>query len=161
MQPKHFTIRDAAKDDLDAINLVVEQAILTWDLPARVQRLALPSYRYSDMDLQHMQLIVAAEPAGELIGVAAWEIADSDELPEGRSGLLLHGLYVTPARHKQGVGSHLLARVEQTGIDQQMAGVLIKAQADAVDFFIAKGYRQLPAKNSARDFQNRFWKRLA
>lgn len=161
MQPEDFTIRDATSNDLERINQVIEQAIMTWDLPERVKMLALPSYRYSYLDLQHMQLIVAAEPSGGIVGVAAWEKADISETPEGRSALLLHGLYISPDLHKQGLGSRLLARVEQLALDHQMTAALVKAQADAVNFFAAKGYRQLAAVNAERDYQNRFWKRLA
>jgi len=160
MQANHITLRHATHNDLEDINQVVEQAVLTWNLPARVQRLVLPSYRYSSLDLAHMQFIVATQPSAQIIGVAAWEQAELSDTPEGERGLLLHGLYVLPERRTQGLGSLLLESVEQTGTEQQMAGVLIKAHADAVSFFVLKGYRQLPAKNPARDFENRFWKRL-
>jgi hypothetical protein len=99
---EHSLIRDAARADLDAVNAVVEAAIRTWKLPDRVKRLALPVYRYTPEDLGHLQLRVLEQSSG-IVAVAAWEPADPRDLPGAGSGMLLHGLYVDPARHGQGL----------------------------------------------------------
>ena len=44
---------------LDAINRVIESAVLGWNLAERVKRLVLPSYRYTPLDVQHLSFAVA------------------------------------------------------------------------------------------------------
>jgi hypothetical protein len=99
MQPPTtaFHLRQAHADDLPAINGVIERAIATWQLPERVKRLSLPSYRYHMHDLVHLHLVVAEDDDHVLVGVAAWEPANPRDLPAGKNGLLLHGLYVDPS----------------------------------------------------------------
>ena len=59
MNSADINIRPANEDDLDAINGVIEAAVMSWQLPERVKRLALPSYRYNAMDLKYFSLAVA------------------------------------------------------------------------------------------------------
>jgi len=54
-------IRPARQIDLDAINRVIEAAVMTWDLPARVRRLSLASYSHTLLDLQHLDMVVAED----------------------------------------------------------------------------------------------------
>ncbi len=44
MQTTDIDIRLAGHADLEAINRVIEVAVMTWDLPDRVKRLSLPAY---------------------------------------------------------------------------------------------------------------------
>ncbi|MEJ2179918.1 MAG: GNAT family N-acetyltransferase, partial [Gammaproteobacteria bacterium] len=99
-------LRVAKKDDLDAINAVIEAAVMNWHLPDRIKRLALPSYRYSSIDYEHLEILVAETVDTGIVGVAACEMADPDEVP-GQRALLLHGLYVSPEIQHQGIGSQL------------------------------------------------------
>ncbi len=149
-------IRDAARIDLDAVNAVVAAAIHTWRLPERVKRLALPVYRYTPEDLAHLQLRVLARAHG-IVAVAAWETADPRDLPEAGSGMLLHGLYVDPARHGQGLGARLLEDAAGAARDRGHEGILVRAQADAEGFFARRGFRRLPVRDEARDYAARFW----
>jgi GNAT superfamily N-acetyltransferase len=155
-----INIRPATLDDLPAINRVIEAAVMTWDLPERVKRLSLPSYRYDAFDFDHLQIVVADDASGQLVGLASWEAADPRDCPADRNGLLLHGLYVDPAAQRAGVGSALLhaalAAVSERGCD----GLLVKAQADAVGFFMARGLEPLPVEDHARHYANRFWKAM-
>jgi hypothetical protein len=64
-------LRQAAAADLDAVNAVIERAVMTWQLPERVKRLAMPSYRYGPHDLAHLHLVVADDNVHGIIGVAA------------------------------------------------------------------------------------------
>jgi len=78
-----------ACSDLDTVNAVVTQAMLSWDLPARVRRLALPSLIYSSLDLEHMHIAIVDEIDGSGVGIAAWEEADQHDAPNGARAVLL------------------------------------------------------------------------
>jgi GNAT superfamily N-acetyltransferase len=161
MRIKNVTIRLANLQDLDQLNRVVEQAIMSWRLPDRVKRLALPSYRYSEFDMQHMEILVAEGTDETPIGLAAWEAIESHQDAEGKPAALLHGIYVLPEYQHQGIGSHLLEMIEETARAAGLSGILVKAQTDAVGFFRAKGYSQLAIGNDPKDFPNRYWKSIS
>jgi N-acetylglutamate synthase-like GNAT family acetyltransferase len=150
-------LRQAHADDLPAINGVIERAIATWQLPERVRRLSLPSYRYHAHDFVHLHFVVAEDTDHALVGVAAWESANPRDLPARQRGLLLHGLYVDPAQQRQGVGSQLLDATAAAARAQGFDGVLLKAQADANGFFEARGLQRLPVEDAARHYPHRFW----
>ncbi|MCU0812150.1 MAG: GNAT family N-acetyltransferase [Thiobacillaceae bacterium] len=152
-----FHLRQAHADDLPAINGIVERAIATWQLPERVKRLSLPSYRYHAHDLVHLHLVVAEDADHALVGVAAWESANPRDLAAGQRGLLLQGLYVDPARQHRSVGSQLLDATAAAARAQGFGGVLVKAQADANGFFEARGLQRLPVEDAARHYPHRFW----
>jgi N-acetylglutamate synthase-like GNAT family acetyltransferase len=153
------TLRTGQKADLPDINGVIERAVMAWRLPERVKRLSLPLYRYGALDLDHLDVRVADTGDG-IAGVAAWEPADPADVPEGSSGLLLHGLYVDPARQGEGHGTRLLeaclGQARELGLD----GVLVRAQADAEAFFRARGLERLPVHDASRDYALRYWQRV-
>lgn len=150
-------LRNANGPDLPAINAVIEAAVTTWQLPDRVKRLALPSYRYSELDLAHLDIVVAEAPGDGIVGVAAWEPAEARDTPGGRRGLLLHGLYVAPTHWKRGIGARLLQAALSAVLQRGMEGLLVKAQTDAVDFFTAQGMVRLPEEDRARHYVHRYW----
>lgn len=152
------TLRPASPADLPRLNTVVEAAVMTWNLPERVKRLALPTYRYSLHDLEHLEIMVAEGEDGILSGVAAWEAADPRDLPPGHTGLLLHGLYVEPNRQGKGIGTQLLQRALAAASDRGLDGLLVKAQADAEAFFLARGLQRLPVQDPARHYAYRLWR---
>ena len=76
-------------------------------------------------------------------------------------GLLLHGIYVQPDQQRRGIGSRLFNEVVNTARSLQLDGVLVKAQNDAVKFFIAQGMQKLEVENLQRDYENRYWKPLS
>jgi GNAT superfamily N-acetyltransferase len=155
---KPLRIRPARADEFPVLNGVIERAVMTWQLPERVKRLSLPSYRYQPHDLTHLHVVVAEDAAKELAGVAAWEPADRRDVASAKRGLLLHGLYVDPPKQRQGIGSQLLdaalAAADAGGFD----GLLVKAQSDARGFFAARGLMHLPVENPQRDYPHRYWK---
>jgi GNAT superfamily N-acetyltransferase len=116
MQLEEITIRLAGTQDLDELNRVVEQAVMSWRLPDRVKRLALPSYRYSEFDMRHMEILVAVGPDKSLVGLAAWELSDKQKAFDDKTAILLHGIFVLPKHQRHGIGSHLLRMVEETAL---------------------------------------------
>jgi GNAT superfamily N-acetyltransferase len=161
MKSRSITLRHANPTDLDAINHVIEAAVMGWNLPERVKRLSLPSYRYTPFDFEHLDMVVAEDAQGRIVGVAAWEPAAAKETPADHSALLLHGIYVDPARQGQGIGRQLFRAAEEAARRHGYDGLLVKAQADANDFFIAQGMESLPVEDPSRQYTNRFWKRVA
>ena len=130
---------------------------MAWQLPERVKRLSLPSYRYHPHDLDHLHIVVAEDANHAIVGLASWEPASPRDLPAGTRGLLLHGLYVDPSSQRQGMGSQLLAAAATAARDQGVDGLLVKAQADANGFFAARGLQRLAVDDPARDYPHRYW----
>lgn len=73
---------------------------MTWNLPQRVKRLSLPSYRYTPLDFDHLEIVVAEDDQHNIIGIAAWEQASAkdtpaehtaadEQLPQGLHGSLM------------------------------------------------------------------------
>ena len=151
-------VRPALADDLDAINHVIEAAVMTWNLPERVKRLSLSSYIYTALDFKHLDMVVAENDEQNIVGVAAWELADGRDTPSDERALLLHGIYVEPSYHHRGVGSLLFHAAEQVVLDHPYSGLLVKAQEEATDFFIAQGMIRLEVEDTARHYANRYWK---
>ena len=161
MSESPLKLRPGTAADLDAVNRVIEAAVMTWDLPERVKRLSLPSYRYQPHDLEHLELLVAEDSAVGLVGIAAWEPADPKDAPPGARALLLHGIYVAPDRQRSGIGARLLEAAAAAARAQGFEGLLVKAQPSAEPFFRARGLEAIPVVDPARDYPHRFWKRLA
>ncbi len=157
---KPCNLRPASPVDLLAVNGVIESAINTWELPARVKRLCVPLYRYSVHDLDFLDLVVAEVESIGIVGVAAWEQADPGDAPAGHSALLLHGIYVAPDQQRKGLGARLLAAAETAALLRGFDGVLVRAQPGAGDFFLALGLERVPVQDRSRDYPHRFWKAL-
>jgi N-acetylglutamate synthase-like GNAT family acetyltransferase len=159
----HNTIhlRPATVADLDAINQVITAAVMTWQLPERVKRLSLPSYHYTTMDQAHLDIVVAEDSARNIVGVAAWEPAQPNDIPEDQTALLLHGIYVWPTQQHHGLGTLLFNAAAQAARQHGYTSLLVKAQTDAIPFFAALGMQPLLVKNATRDYPNRMWKIVA
>lgn len=127
-------LRPASTADLDGINRTIEAAVHTWDLPDRVKRLAMPSYRYDPVDLDQLTVVVACDASDEIKGVVAWEPADV------AGALSVHGLYVQPDHQRLGLGSRLLEAARSAAADRGMTEIRVKAQGDARPFFERLGF---------------------
>ena len=155
------TVRPANSGDLDAINRVIGAAVMSWSLPERVRRLSLPLYRYTSVDLVHLEMVVAVSARTDIRGVAAWEAADATDTPGGYRALLLHGIHVDPLYHRQGAGSRLFMAAERAARAGQYDGLLVKAQHEATGFFLAQGMCRLQVSDPLRQYASRLWKSLS
>jgi GNAT superfamily N-acetyltransferase len=161
MPSLHQTLVQAASNaELSEINQLISAAVMQWSLPERVKRLSLPSYHYQPHDLSHLQLVVLRDETEQIVGVAAWEAAKPADLPPGKRGLLLHGIYVLPERQHQGIGRALLTTALSASQAAGMDGLLVKAQADAREFFAAMGMQLLSVNDPQRDYPYRYWKAI-
>jgi predicted N-acetyltransferase YhbS len=158
MSASQIQIHPATGTDLDSINRVIEAAVMTWALPERVKRLSLQVYRYTHQDFVHLGMVVAENSRQQILGVAAWEEADPTDAPEGYRALLLHGLYVEPSHHRQGIGRRLFMSAEAAVRERGCDGILVKAQQDATAFFESMEMCSLPAADPLRHYAHRFWK---
>lgn len=159
-ETKSWALRPASPFDLLTVNGLIESAIQTWEVPARVKRLCVPLYRYSEHDLDFLDLVVAEAERIGIVGAAAWEEADPGDAPAGHSALLLHGIYVAPDQHRKGIGTRLFEAAEMAASLHGFDGVLVKAQRGAGDFFRALGLERVPVQDCSRDYPHRFWKSL-
>jgi GNAT superfamily N-acetyltransferase len=150
-------LRLAIAVDLGTVNAVIERAVMTWKLPERVKRLAMPSYRYSGYDLKCLHIVVAEDSVIGIVGVAAWEPAAVHDCPQGCRGLQLHGIYVDPDQQRRGVGARLLSAAGTAAREGCYDGLLVKAQVDAEGFFGKQGLQKVPPLHSDRDSPRRLW----
>ena len=145
--------RAADKDDLDAINNVVTKAVMGWQLPERVKRLSLSSYLYDEIDLQHLQIMVAVID-DSIIGVLALDNEYDD------ANLLIHGLFVAPEQQHKGIGACLFQQAEMLAQQQHCTGLLVRSHKNATGFFIAMGMSSIAITDHQRDYQLRYWKQV-
>jgi GNAT superfamily N-acetyltransferase len=145
-------------DRLHEANRIIEQCVMSWNLPDKVKRLSLPGYRYKAEDLDYLMIFAAVDNNDQQLGVVALEYDLSVTLPGKRNGLLLHGLYVEPAFQGQGLGKTMTDFALTQSLEQGFGGIWVKAQADANDFFAKAGFEKLPIIDPARDYPHRWWK---
>ena len=143
---------------LDAINRVIESAVLGWNLAERVKRLVLPSYRYTPLDVQHLSVTVARDQKDDIVGVASWEEADAVDSPQIGAALVLHGLFVAPRQQGRGIGGLLVDQVVKVAAGSGYDALLVKAQRDAQGFFASQGFRSLTVGDAAHDYAHRLWR---
>ena len=149
-------LRAGERRDLDRVNAVIAAAMDTWGLPERVKRLSLPLYRYAAQDLEHLDLVVAETAGGCIVGVAAIEAADTPDRAHGHNPALLHGLYVEPRHHGQGIGGRLMAHTSKLAVSRRFDTLLVRARQQAASFFEAHGLRRVDAIDAARDYPWRY-----
>jgi len=154
-------VRTAGVDDLSTVNAIVDAAVDTWALPERVRRLSAPSLRYGRVDLTHMEILLAENETGQAVGAAALEHADEIDTPEARRALLLHGLYVRPARQRSGVGAHMVRQVMGIARARGVDGVSTRVWRESEAFFVALGFVPFGDAAAASRHPRRMWKPLS
>jgi N-acetylglutamate synthase-like GNAT family acetyltransferase len=155
-----IALRRARASDLQSVNNLIAAAIDTWSLADRVKRISLPLYRYHEDDLRDMQLVVAHSSDDEIFGIAALEQAYANDLFDGLQASVLHGIYVAPNLHRNGVGSALLEKIENMASSNHTEVLLVKARPEAISFFSSHGYGRLPTRDRRRDYPYQLYKRL-
>lgn len=153
-----FSIRGGRAADLPAINVLIERAVSTWHVADRVKRLALPVYRYDTVDLDFLDLLVAACDRG-IVGIAAWgDAAAVDRPPDGSSAACLHGLFIDPLYGRRGIGGRLLRAAEAHARDADFETMVVRAQRDADTFFASHGFHL--NERDGPGYPHLRWKRL-
>lgn len=158
MRTSTVKIRPARESDHLQINHVIEQAVMTWDLPERVKQLSLSSYYYHEHDLEHFHIIVA-ETGADIVGVAAWE-RQPITIQGNRQALLLHGIFVAAPRQNRSIGTQLFRLAVEAAKTAGCDGLLVRAQKDAEGFFYKMGMKKLDVEDERSDYAHRFWKPL-
>lgn len=153
-----ITLRKAEHRDLGEINNLIAAAMDTWRLADRVKRLSLPLYEYDRQDFEHLHVIVAETGKSTIAGIAAIEAADASECPRGHNAALLHGIYVDPLRHCNGIGTCLLQHMQTIASSKSFDALLVKANPEATSFFETRGFKRFPVEDPLRDYPNRYWK---
>ena len=140
--------------DLESINQVIDDAVMTWPLSERNKRLTVPILSYDQQDFRQFRFLLYKD-GGRLIGVAAWDAENMLVTTNGR-GHLLHGLYVAPSHQRRGYGQRLMEEAfmasEMLGAD----GLIVKAQRIALGFFQHCGLKVLPVQDST-DYPYLLW----
>lgn len=134
-------VHDAA---LDAVNSIITAAIETWDIAPRVRRLAMPAYLYTSEDFKHLRFM-GGWRSNTLLGFVSCEPAGPGEAPDGDSALWMHGLYVDPQVHGQGLGSRLVEAAKELSRTAGFTRLSVRAERNATDFFEKQGFSYLPA----------------
>lgn len=149
----------AAGAELRSVNEVVSAALGSWGLPARVERLALPSLLYDEVDLEQMSVVVVEAPEGG-VAVAAWEAAAGRDAVPGLRSMLLHGLYVTPHSQRRGLGTSLLELASNWMLARGFDAITAKVWRDSESFFHNRGFAPLSRFVQADSYPCRMWKTL-
>jgi len=145
-------------DELDTVNEVVAASIGSWELPARVRRLALPSLLYNEADLKQMSVVMLEQAEGG-VAVAAWETAaDRDAVTDLRP-ILLHGLYVVPKTQNQGLGTALLELASHWALVRGFDGITARVWRESETFFRNRGFDQL-TRPDAGSYPLQMWRAL-
>lgn len=142
------------KTDLDSINNVVAEAVMSWPMPERIKRLSVPVLRYDNEDFKHYRFVIYRD-SGEIQGVAAWN-PEAPVLTELGTGRLLHGLYIYPRSQGRGHGQTLMAAVLAKAVAQGADGLVVKAERPSIGFFEHCGLQPLPAAGPT-DYPYQFW----
>ncbi len=125
-------------------------------METRAKRLAVAPLAYDEIDLKYYEMLVI-EFNSEVAGVAAWDAGTRYTLPNG-SGALFHGLYVLPILQRQGLGRKLMDAVFESAGQQQVSGMLFKAQRVSRGYFEHQGLELIPANED--DYPWQYWKRF-
>ncbi len=154
--PSMSNVRSVQPADLTSANAVVVSAVMAWPMADRVKRLSIPLLTYNEVDADHLRLIGFFD--GEACqGIAAWEPALGNIGPNAELGVVLHGLYVQPARQGRGIGRALQDVVFGRAANDGAAGVLVKAERVSMSYFKTCGYEAL----TGASYPYTFWRSLA
>lgn len=158
------SLRKATPDDLMFINGIIETAVMSWQLPERVKRLSLPNYRYSADHFESLSLFLAnGKDSADVLGVLALADEGEAEMPYGQTSSVIHGIYVDPFNHREGIGKKLVAHAVKLARRAEKDGVLATVQPDAFAFFEAVGFARCETgdEKEASETRNVYRKAIA
>lgn len=138
-------IRPAHRSDLDAINAVVEAAVLSWAKTERLKPSSLPDYAYGPADLDRCMLLLVVGSHRRILGVAACSCAESRGESSSDNPLRLDGPYVHPDHHGRGIGPQIVAEACALARRQGRNGLLVEPRVRDQSFLQAMG---MPAQPS-------------
>lgn len=153
-------LRKATAKDLLFINGIIEAAVMSWALPERVKRISVPRYRYDAAALEAVDMRVASDTDGDIVGVVAWCLPDESMALDDRKALQLHGIFVDAVNHRQNVGRTMAKAALTYAKKQSLDGVLAHVQPDALAFFQALDYQLLPVVDEELDYKHRYWRAI-
>lgn len=136
MQPETeiaVAIRPAQRSDLDAINRVVEGAVLSWAHDAHVKLHSLPDLRYRSVDLDLAILLVVIGSHQHVLGVVSCACA-STASTGGESPynvLRLDGPYIDPDYRGTDIGLQLLDEAKSLARRQGRQALVIEPRLKA------------------------------
>lgn len=142
-------IRPAHRSDLDAVNAVVEAAVLSWARARQLKPASLPDYGYSPADLDRCILLLVVGSQRHILGVAACGCAESREPACGGDALRLDGPYVHPDHHQSGIGPQIVAEACALARRQGRDGLLVAPRVQDQGFLQAMGMPAPPAGGQA------------
>lgn len=132
-------IRPAQRSDLDAINAVVDAAVMSWARAAQVGTASLPDYAYRAIDLDLSMLLLVVGSQRHILGVAACGSAGPGDAQPGSNALRLDGPYIHPDHHHQGIGLQILAEASALARRQGRDGLLMTPRVHGEGFLHAMG----------------------
>lgn len=122
-------IRPAQRSDLDAINHVVEGAVMAWARAARIKPNTLPDLRYRPVDLDIAMLLVVVGSHQHVLGVVACASginSTSDGDSPAQTVLRLDGPYIDPSHDQSDIGNQLLDEAKVLARRQGRQGLVIE-----------------------------------
>jgi N-acetylglutamate synthase-like GNAT family acetyltransferase len=137
MTEQSYDIKPARANDLQAINVVIENAVMGWPLAERVKRLSVNVLIYDVTDFSHYNMYVAYKNH-EIVGVVAWDPQHPDNL--------LHGIYITPAEQQNGLGKQLLSFIFTLAKELAKTSVIIKAERISCAYFEHLGLEKVTSE---------------
>jgi len=153
-------IRPAHRSDLDAINAVVEAAVMSWASTNQVRPGTVPdcSYHAIDLDLSMLLLVIGSQR--HILGVVACGSADPvDTEPGHNNALRLDGPYIHPAHDHQGIHGQLLDEARALARRQGRNGLLIQPRVPALDLLKAISMNTPPASDE-QPHSPHYWQSL-
>lgn len=132
-------IRPAHRSDLDAINGVVEAAVLSWARAIHLKPGTLPDCRFSAADLDRCMLLLVVGSQRHILGVAACGCAEADDTDPADNPLRLDGPYVHPDHHRHDVGLQIVAEASALARRQGRNCLLVQPRVHDEQFLPVMG----------------------
>ncbi len=125
------TIRPAAPPEADLLTALILRSKAYWGYDAEFMQRAAPELVLTARELRRMDTLVAQDPGGAVVGVAA---VDHEAVPP-----LLELLFVTPEAIGAGIGTALLHAALRRAAARGLRELTIVSDPNAAPFYCAHG----------------------